>query len=419
MIEDDSCVIESELSPGGLPRPGDDRRRSEVGIIDVLIHLAQRKWLVVKITGLAVVAGVAFALLQPTRFTATTKLMPPQQTPSSASLFMNQLASSGGGTMMALTGAGLGLKNPNDIYIGMLMSRPIADALIQRFNLQQSYHARTMTQARRALTSNTMISSDKKGFIVVSVVDKDGKRAADLANAYADELRKLSKSIAVTEASLRRAFYEDQLKQAKETLIAAELSFQEVQKSKGLVQLETQGKALIEGLADLRAHVAAKQVELQALQSYSTENNPDVQLAERELSSLQAEEYRMGQRDHSSSRFDIGLGDVQGAGMDFLRAEHELKYRQTMFDLLIRQYDVAKLDESKEAAIVEVLEPAIAPEERSSPKRTRIVLGFAAAGLLAGGLWVVVLWWMENVQSDTYSGKRLEDLRRAIVTLRQ
>jgi uncharacterized protein involved in exopolysaccharide biosynthesis len=90
-----------------------------------------------------------------------------------------------------------------------------------------------------------------------------------------------------------------------------------------------------------------------------------------------------------------------------------------MFDLLIRQYDVAKLDESKEAAIVEVLEPAIAPEERSSPKRTRIVLGFAAAGLLAGGLWVVVLWWMENVQSDTYSGKRLEDLRRAIVTLRQ
>jgi len=192
-----------------------------------------------------------------------------------------------------------------------------------------------------------------------------------------------------------------------------------VQKSKGLVQLETQGKALIEGLADLRAHVAAKQVELQALQSYSTENNPDVQLAERELSSLQAEEYRMGQRDHSSSRFDIGLGDVQGAGMDFLRAEHELKYRQTMFDLLIRQYDVAKLDESKEAAIVEVLEPAIAPEERSSPKRTRIVLGFAAAGLLAGGLWVVVLWWMENVQSDTYSGKRLEDLRRAIVTLRQ
>jgi uncharacterized protein involved in exopolysaccharide biosynthesis len=418
MVEQDSCVIECGIAPGGLPRPGYDRQRSEVSIIDILIRLAQRKWLVVKVTGLAAVAGIAFSLLQPIRFTAITKLMPPQQAPSSASIFMNQLASSGGSSLMSLTGAGLGLKSPNDIYIGMLMSRPIADTLIQRFNLRESYKTKTMTDARNTLIDNTKISSDKKGFIVLSVIDKDGKRAAEMANAYTDELRKLSKSIAVTEASQRRVFYEDQLKQAKDALISAELSFQEVQKNKGLVQLDAQAKALIENLADLRAHVAAKQVELEALRSYSTENNPEVKLAERELSSLQAEEARLEQRGHSSGTFDIGLGDVPGAGLEYVRAEHELKYRQAMFDLLIRQYDVAKLDESKEAAIVEVLEPAIEPERRSSPKRTLTVLVFAGVGLLAGCLSVIVLWWLENIQSDPLSSKRLEDLRRAIVTLR-
>jgi len=235
-----------------------------------------------------------------------------------------------------------------------------------------------------------------------------------MANAYTEELRVLTKTLAVTEASQRRLFYEEQLKQAKESLIDAEVSFQQVQQSKGLVELDAQAKAMIEGLALLRAQVAAKEVEVQALRSYSTEHNPNLELAERELSSLRGEAAQLEQRNHSSGFTDLGLGDVPGAGMAYLRAEHEVKYRQTMFDLLIKQYDAARLDEAKDAAIIQVVEPAIAPDRKSSPKRALIVVCFTVAGVLAGCLLVPLLCWKQYAQSDPRTASQLSALRHAV-----
>ena len=218
----------------------------EVSLIDVLTQLAYRKWLIAKVTGIAVLAGVIISLVLPVRYTATTKIMPPQQTQSAASMMMSQLTSAGGGSLAALAGGGLGLKNPNDIYVGLLTSRPIADAIIQKFGLMQVYHAKDMTTARKQLAGYTEVTSEKNGFIAISVTDKDKKRVAEMANAYTDQLRILTQTLAVTEASQRRLFYEEQLKQAKEALVAAELAFQQVQQQKGLVQLDAQAKAMIE-----------------------------------------------------------------------------------------------------------------------------------------------------------------------------
>jgi uncharacterized protein involved in exopolysaccharide biosynthesis len=196
--------------------------------------------------------------------------------------------------------------------------------------------------------------------------------------------------------------------------VDAEVSFQKVQQSKGLVQLDAQAKAMIEGLALLRAQVAAKEVEVQALRSYATEHNPDLELAERELSSLRGEAGQLEQRNHSSGFADLGLGDVPGAGMEYLRAEHDVKYRQTMFDLLIKQYDAARLDEAKDAAIIQVVEPAIAPDRKSSPKRALIVFLLTTAGLFAAGLVVLLAWWNKSAQSDPRTASQLSGLRHAV-----
>jgi uncharacterized protein involved in exopolysaccharide biosynthesis len=386
----------------------------EVSLIDVLTQLAYRKWLIAKVTGIAVLAGVILSLVLPVRYTATTKIMPPQQTQSAASMMIGQLTGAGGGSLAAMAGGGLGLKNPNDIYIGLLTSRPIADALIQKFNLAKEYHAKDMTAARKELAGNTVVSSEKNGFIAVSVMDKDKKRVADMANAYTDQLRILTKTLAVTEASQRRLFYEEQLKQAKDALVAAELAFQQVQQQKGLVQLDAQAKAMIESLSVLRAQVAAKQVEVQALRSYSTERNPDVQLAERVLTSLQAEESRLEQRNHVPGIAGLGLGNVPAAGLEYLRAAHELAYQQALFDMLMKQYDAAKLDESKDAAIIQVVEPAIEPDHKSSPKRALIVLLFTFVGFFAGGLMALLRWWRDIVQSDPIAAKQFEELSYAL-----
>lgn len=384
-------------------------------LISILTQLAYHKTLLATVTGMAFFAGIIFSLLLPVRYTATTKLMPPQQIPSSASMLMNQLANGGAGSLAAIAGGGLSLKNPNDIFIGLLTSRPIAEAIIQKFDLAKVYHAKDMTQARKKLAGYTEVTSAKGGFITVSVTDEDKERVAKMANAYTDQLRILTKTLAVTEASQRRLFYEEQLKQARETLIAAELAFQQVQQQKGLVQLDAQAKAMIEGIAALRAQVASKQVELHARRSYSTEQNPDVQLAEKELASLQDEEARLEQINHSPRFGGIGLGNVPAAGLEYLRAAHELAYRQALSDILMKQYDAARLDEAKEATIIQVVEPAIVPERKTSPNRTLIVLLFTLAGFFGGSLSVATLrWWRDIVQSDPILAKQFEELNYAL-----
>ena len=303
------------------------------------------------------------------------------------------------------------MKNPNDIYVGLLTSRPIADALIQKFNLMTVYNARDMTQARKELADYTEVTAEKNGFITISVTDKDKKRVAEMANAYTDQLRVLTQTLAVTEASQRRLFYEEQLKQAKDALVAAELTFQLVQQQKGLVQLDAQAKAMIEGIGALRAQVAAKQVEVQALRSYSTERNPDVQLGERELTSLQAEEGRLEQANHSPGIAGLGLGNVPAAGLEYLRAAHELAYRQALFDMLMKQYDAARLDEAKQAAIIQVVEPAIEPDRKSSPKRPLIVLLVALASVLVSFLYVLAGAAMSRMRLVPGTRARLEMLK--------
>jgi tyrosine-protein kinase Etk/Wzc len=330
-------------------------------------------------------------------------------------MMMSQLTNVGGGSLAALAGGGLGLRNPNDIYVGMLTSRPIADAIIQKFGLMQVYHAKDMTEARKKLAGYTEVTSEKNGFVAISVTDKDKKRVAEMANAYTDQLRILTQTLAVTEASQRRLFYEEQLKQAKDALVAAEVAFQQVQQQKGLVQLDAQAKAMIEGIAALRAQVAAKQVEVQALRSYSTEQNPDVQLAEKELTSLQAEESRLEQTNHSPGIAGLGLGNVPAAGLEYLRAAHELAYRQALFDMLMKQYDAARLDEAKDAAIIQVVEPAIEPDRKSSPKRALIVVLFTFAGFFTGCLLALFLWAKEIIQSDPDGAKQIQELRCALM----
>jgi tyrosine-protein kinase Etk/Wzc len=409
-----SITVESGTTQEGVHSTEASNQGLEFSLIDVLTQLAYRKRLIAKVTGVAVLIGLILCFTLPTKYTATTKIMTPQQSASAAAL-MSQLSSSGAGSLAALAGGGLSaLKDPNTLYVGLLSSRPVADAIIHKFNLDQVYHAKDMTAARKTLAEDTVVLSEKTGFISIAVTDRDKKRVAAMANAYPDQLRILTQTLAVTEASQRRLFYEEQMNQAKEALLSAELAFQQVQQKKGLVQPEDQAKAVIESIAALHAKVAAKQVEVEALRSYSTERSPELQIAESELSSLQAEASKLGQQSHSSSFGDFGLADVPGAGLEYLRAEHDAKYTQALFDLLMKQYDAARLDEAKEAAIIQVVEPAIEPDRKSAPKRAMILLISGILGLLAGCVSALFMWWKELLQYDPRLARQLSDFQGAL-----
>ncbi len=417
MTVQESSIEEAEIMVRGVLSPDKSGRVYEVNLVDVLIQLARRKRLIARVAGIALVCGIAVALLLPPQYSATTKIMPPQQSPSSAALLMSQFTNTGAGagSFAALGGSALGLKNPNDIYVGMLNSRPVTDAIVRRFDLEKEYHSRDMTDARKELLEKTEIVSEKSGIITISVLDKDKKQVAAIANAYTDQLRNLVKTLAVTEASQRRIFYEQQLSQAKESLMEAEASFQQVEQKKGMVQPDAQTRAMIETLAAARAGVAAKHVQIDALRSYSTDNNPEVELAEHELISLQKELAGMEGRSPSSSFDNLGMEDVPGAGLEYFRADHEVKYRQALFDLLIRQYDAARIDEVKEAAVIQVLEPAIEPDHKTSPKRVVVVLLFVLGGLVLGCGLVWFELWTKQLRSDPKAVRQLEELKSALI----
>jgi tyrosine-protein kinase Etk/Wzc len=415
MTEHYSSISRTKTTPEESILSEDFGAIRKVSIIEVLTQLARRKWLLAKVTGAAALAGGILSFLLPVRYTAITTIMPPQQTPSSAALLMNQLSNSSTGALSAAAGIGLGIRTgTNDIYLGLLKSRPIADAIIQKFNLAMVYRSRDMTAARKKLEDNTQIATQESGFISVSVTDRDRNRSADLANCYTEQLRVLTKTLAVTEASQRRLFYESQLKEAKEALVVAEMNFQQIQQNKGMIQLDAQAKAMIEGLAALRAKAAAQEVEVQALRSYSTDRNPDVQMAERELSSLRTEIAQMEQNSHSSGFTDLGMKDVPGAALGYLTAQHEVLYRQTLFDLLIKQYDAAKLDEAKEAAVIQVVEPAIPPDHKSSPKRMLILLLTTIGGFFGSCLLAMIQWWKELSDSEPEFSHQLRELKSAL-----
>ncbi|MGC1460919.1 MAG: GNVR domain-containing protein, partial [Terracidiphilus sp.] len=297
--------------------------------------------------------------------------------------------------------------------IGLLKSRPIADAVINRFNLMAIYDAKDMTAARTELQNNTTVASDTSTLISISVIDDNKKRAADMANAYTEQLRILSKTISVTEASKRRLFFEEQLKSQKEALVEAELALEQVQQSGGLVRPDAQAALIVSNLSLLRGQIAAKEVQLQGLRSYSTEHNPQVQLVERELNTMQGQAAHMEQHTQPTGYSDLGLKDVPKAGLEYARAARELQYEQALFDLLLRQFEAAKLDEAKEAAVIQVVEPGIEPERKSSPHRLLILVLSTIGGLFISCLFIWILWWRDVTRTDPQTVRAFQNLRRA------
>lgn len=362
----------------------EDASEGEVGLLELLIVLAKRKWMIFSVSLVCATAAMVYGLLSPKIYTANTKILPPQQTESMASAMLGQL-----GSLAGLAGRDLGIRNPNDIYVAMLESRTVSDALIAQFDLKNLYSVKRMMDARKRLADATTIDSGKDGVISISVDDRDPKRAADIANAYVGELYKLTQTLAVTEAGQRRLFYERQLRSASDDLARAEQGLRNTEQTTGLVQLDSQAKAMIDEVSTARAKIAAKEVEIQAMQAFATPQNPDLVRAEVELEGLkdvlaQLEKSQTG----PAGELQLPVGKVPSAGLEYVDRLRDVKYQETIFELLEKQYEIAKIDEAKNALSIQVLDAALPPEWKSKPKVSILVIvggftGFFCAVVMA------------------------------------
>ena len=396
-------------SSQGAPRPGAATPAGpgdHVDPLDLLLVLGRQRRMLVLWPFVAAVVAAIISLLLPEVYTGVTRMLPPQQAQSSAAAMLSQL-----GGLASAAGPALGLKNPGDLYVGLLKSETVSDALIERFGLMERYHAIKRVDARKALAAKTRIVPDKSGIIAIEVDDREPARAADLANGYVEELHRLTSTLAVTEAAQRRVFFERQLQQAREKLADAEVKLRQAIDTGGLVSVDAQGRAAVETVARLRAQVSAKEIQISSMRSYATDGNPDLRRAEQELASIRGE----------LARLETGVGSTgaggklnpaeAAAGVANIRLLRDVKYAEAMFEFLAKQYELARVDEGKEAPIVQVVDPAKPPERRTSPMRTIMVLGTAAVAFVLAVLAALIRHAFDVAMEDQGRRAKLAALK--------
>ncbi|HQI81879.1 MAG TPA: GNVR domain-containing protein, partial [Deltaproteobacteria bacterium] len=345
--------------------------------------------------------------LMPPVFLAETRILSPQTSSSMAAQIMNQL-----GPASILLGAAPGIKSPNELFVELVRSRPVLDKVMDRFDLMKLYGVESREDARRTLKENIRTGNHiKSGIITVGVQDKDPKRAADMANALIEELRNLNKGLSITEASQRRLFFEEQLKDAKDALSKSEEAMKGFQEKSGAVQIDAQAEAVIGGISQLRAQIAAKEVQLRVMRTYSTAQNPDIVRAGEELSALRQQLSKLEAASDEGGVM-VPTGNLPAASTEYARRMRDLKFNETLYGLLFSQYQAAKLDEARDAVVIQVVERAVPPEKRSKPRRTLMVLLAGLAGLFAGIVASFFMEYREHAAADPGQGEKLATLRR-------
>ncbi len=371
----------------------------EISLLDLLKTIVDNLRLLVLGPMAIGITALGISFLIPPTYTAKTQFLPPQQQQSAAASMLASLGSLGG-----LAGAVGGIKNPADQFLAYMKSATLQDSLIDRFKLQERYEAKTKTEARLALTGNVRLASGKDGLISVEVDDQDSKFAADLANAHVEELSKLLGKLATTEAQQRRLFFEKQLSQAKDKLIQSEIALKETGISGSV--LKSNPASALAAVAGLQAAVTAQEVKLGSMRGYLAETAPDFQQAINELANLKLQ-LALQEKD-SPKR--LAKSPSEG---NYIAKYREFKYHEILFELFARQYEIARVDEAREGAVIQVLDFASPPELKSKPKRALfVIISTIASGFLIL-LFLIVRQTLINAGGDPESARKYTQIKFA------
>ena len=369
----------------------------EISLLDLLQTVVDNLRLLV-LGPLAVgIAALAISFLIAPTFTAKTQFLPPQQQQSSASALLQSLGSMGG-----LASAATGLKNPADQYVAFLKTESILDAMVERFKLQERYESKFKVDARKALQDNTKITAGKDSIIVLEVDDKDPKVAADMANSYVAELKRLMTRLSMTEAQQRRAFFEAKILEAKDQLAEADKAL----RATGInaSTLKSSPLAAVEVVAKLKGAITAQEIKIGGMRGYLTESAPEVKQAMVELGTLRSQLAKAEQNEPTTS------GRLEDTYIERFR---DYKYKETLYEMFAKQYELARVDEAREGAYIQVIDPAQPPEKKSKPQKALVAIIATLAAGFALLLFVFVRQALRNSTQDQETATKLQALRQS------
>lgn len=365
------------------PLQADVAANGRLTLIDLLTALGQEKklFLGIWLGGTALAAVVVFSL--PRTYSATTLLLPPQQQQSAAAGALAQL-----GALAGVAGAAAGVKTPDEMYVAFMKTQRLQKALVDKLGLQQRYESGSPEEARFRLDRMVQVNSDKKtGLISVTADDHDPAFAARLANAYVTELGAMLSSIAVSEAQQRRVFFEQQVAKAQRALTNAESSFRKEQERHGFLVTQALAESGAKTQIELQSQIAAREVQLQALSRFMTSQSQEVLRMTAELAALR-QQLRTLQSGQGRDQSD-GDAPIRSAAIDAYR---DMKIHEAALEALVRQLEVARLDEAKEGPLLQQVDMAVPPERPTKPKRAYLA-GTASLMLFLAGVVIAFTRW--------------------------
>ncbi len=390
----------------------------EINLLDYLIVIAKHSRMVVYASVAVMVLTYLVLLILPDKYTSIARLLPPQQNMTMSAQLLSSLG--GGGTPGIPAGGGvpgmaaglLSLKSPSDLYASLMTGNTIRDRIIERFNLRELYNVKYIEAARKALSQRTVITSQKDGLIVIEVSDKDPKRAAKMANAFAEELDKLLRGLAVQEAKSRLDFLEKERSQTNQNLVKAENDLRTFSEHNSVIQIDTQTRGALEYIARLRAEIDAKEVQIQVLRQQATPYNYDVVRLETEAQGLKNKLKTAESQYDPTCTGDVCLttSKVPTLGLEYLRLYREVKFQEGLSQLYTKLLEMARLDMVKDFFIVQIADRAVPPERRSNSRLLPVVLAGIGTFLLMLFVAFGREYW-QNALTQGESSQRLSLLK--------
>jgi tyrosine-protein kinase Etk/Wzc len=391
----------------------------EIHLLDYLIILAKRSRMIIYSSAAVTIVCYMILFILPNQYTATARLLPPQQNLTLSAQLMESMrggvspgngAAGGRGEAGALAASLLGLRSPVDLYIDILTSDTVSDQIIDRFHLMKVYRAKYRVDAQRALNRNVNITTGKKApIIIIEATSENPKMAAEIANAYIDELSRLLQELAVQEAKGRLAFLEKERQQASDHLTKAEESMRTFSEKNGVLQIDTQTRSAIEYIGRLRAEIDTKEVGIKVLRQQATPSNYDVVRIQTEINGLK-DKLRAAESQWENIISDVCMPTSRAPtlGLDYLRLFREVKFQENLYQLFAKMVEIARMDMVRDVAVVQVLDPAKPPERKSSKR----LIPSLTAGMFTFFLMVIVAFGQEYIQNIK---NREDDARRLLI----
>jgi len=385
-----------------------ERVRKGISLFDLFIYCLNRSRLIISITLGVGIFTVITTFGMPKMYQSTARIVA-SRTESAMSSLISRLGGGGGG--FDLMPSGLNASG-TDFYVAAFKSPTMADAIIDRFKLMEVYKAKRRDAARKRLVLAIKLESDKKsGIVSISYKDRDPQRAAAITNALIEELEKRFNQIAVSSASRRRVFLEDQLRQSHMGLADAEAELSNFQEDTGAIKFDDQARAVLAEIARLQARVTTKEIELKVMKTYATPYNRDVRKIEEELSGLQEQLQKLETKDGKNLSGILSTGQMPTLGTAYVRKVREFKYRESLHEILTKQYEAARIAEAQEATLINVLDAATVPEMPIGPSRRSIVFHATVSAFFFSIFWVCAREFVRIKLSDPWYGERIQIIK--------